>query len=246
MLRERRHARVRRTSRRTKSFVAPASPVFDTRRRIPPLVVAPPNGVAVAASAAGTSTAASTIAAAVADQSSHGIPSRRGSERARTRSATPRAFPISPRAGGPERNAYEVPATDETYAATSSICFSDELPLERRHRRPCRSSRARRRGRRGLRLVEVRPDGAASRRRRRACGSRRSRRSRRPPCPPPRRRPRRAGRRCRRRLRPPVVSVPALALPAASAACASSTSCVSGHPERRPSSGRGRAARRRG
>ena len=40
------------------SFVEPASPVFETSVRIPPLTVAPPNGVAVAASAAGAITAA--------------------------------------------------------------------------------------------------------------------------------------------------------------------------------------------
>ena len=48
------------------SLVAPTSPVLETRCRIPPDVVAPPNGVAVAAMAAGTTTAAVRSAAAVA------------------------------------------------------------------------------------------------------------------------------------------------------------------------------------
>ena len=40
------------------SFVVPVSLVSDTSVRIPPLTVAPPNGVAVAANAAGAATAA--------------------------------------------------------------------------------------------------------------------------------------------------------------------------------------------
>jgi hypothetical protein len=40
------------------SFVERPSPVFQTSVRIPPLTVAPPDGVAVAASAAGAITAA--------------------------------------------------------------------------------------------------------------------------------------------------------------------------------------------
>src|SRR5262245_3569980 len=47
------------------SFVDPASPVFETSVRTPSLVVAPPNGVAVAATAADTRTEAAATAAAV-------------------------------------------------------------------------------------------------------------------------------------------------------------------------------------
>ena len=113
-----------------KSFVAPASPVFETRRRTPPLVVAPPNGVAVAASAAGTMTAASDDRRGCRDQSSHGLPSRRGPERARNQIDYATSLPDRAAAyDDPERNPYEVPATDETYAATSSICFSESCPL---------------------------------------------------------------------------------------------------------------------
>ena len=113
-----------------KSFVAPASPVFDTSVRMPPLVVAPPNGVAVAASAAGTMTVASTIAAAVVISRLMESPLVVAPSVHGTRSTTPRAFPIAPRPSGPERNPYEAPATDETYAATSSICVSESWPLK--------------------------------------------------------------------------------------------------------------------
>jgi hypothetical protein len=47
------------------SFVAPASPVLETSVRIPPLTVAPPNGVAVAATAAGARIAAQTSTTAM-------------------------------------------------------------------------------------------------------------------------------------------------------------------------------------
>ena len=114
-----------------KSFVALASPVLETSVSIPSATVAPPNGVAVAASAAGTRITAPTRAP-VSAMSLRMIPLSSGPFPAETRKGPmgsrrePSRWHREP--GDPERNPYDVPATDETYAATSWICVSVSCP----------------------------------------------------------------------------------------------------------------------
>ena len=142
------------------SFADPESPVLETRVRTPLLVVAPPNGVPVAASAAPVRTAASPMTAAsvmgrlmepplvraragLPGPDPHREPSLAGA-------APPRVRTKSLRGAGDRR---------DVRGDVLDLLFG-ELTGERRHDALAVRDTVDDEGRRRLRLVEVRPDRA--------------------------------------------------------------------------------------
>src|SRR6185503_19884844 len=143
-----------------KSFAAPASPVSETRCRIPPDVVAAPKGVAVAASAVGTMKRLPSAIAAAVVVSRLMTPLSSWSVRARTRSTTRQAFPLGSR---PERSRTEsLRRAGHRRDVRRDVLdlLLGELTLEWRHGAHAVRDALYDEARRRLRLVEIRPDRA--------------------------------------------------------------------------------------